>query len=107
MKARASLTVALALAGLGLVAEHERHRGLEDGAAFASPIALERAPMLIGKFMHELQQWELKTAAVMCGQEGRNAARASCTQRRHKNTRRRSSDRQRTGLAATGRLRTG
>mgnify|MGYP007045456464 CR=1 FL=1 len=26
--------------------------------------------------------------AVMCGQEGRNAARASCTQRRHKNTRR-------------------
>ena len=31
------------------------------------------------------------------GQEGRNAARASCTQRRHKKSRRRSSDRLRTG----------
>ena len=54
-----------------------------------------------------IEQRRPQEPAVMCGQEGRNAARASCTQRRHKNTRRRSSDRQRTGLAATGRLRTG
>ena len=54
-----------------------------------------------------IEQRRPQEPAVMCGQEGRNAARASCTQRRHKKSRRRSSDRQRTGLAATGRLRTG
>ena len=54
-----------------------------------------------------IEQRRPQEPAVMCGQEGRNAARASCTQRRHKKSRRRSSDRQRTGLAGTGRLRTG
>ena len=54
-----------------------------------------------------IEQRRPQEPAVMCGQEGRNAARASYTQRRHKKSRRRSSDRQRTGLAATGRLRTG
>ena len=44
-----------------------------------------------------VEQRRPQEPAVMCGQEGRNAARVSCTQRRHKDTRRRSSDRLRTG----------
>ena len=34
----------------------------------ASASALEHAPIVIGKFMGELQQWDLKPVAVMCGQ---------------------------------------
>ena len=34
----------------------------------ASPAALEHAPIVIGKFISELQQWDLRTVAVMCGQ---------------------------------------
>ena len=34
----------------------------------ASPKALKNAPIIIGKFLSELQQWGLTTVAVMCGQ---------------------------------------
>ena len=49
-----------------------------------------------------MEQRRPQEPAVMCGQEGRNAARASYTQRRHKKSRRRSSDRQRTGRRRAG-----
>ena len=34
----------------------------------ASAQALEYAPIVIGKYIHELASWELQTVAVMCGQ---------------------------------------
>jgi hypothetical protein len=34
----------------------------------ASDAALKHAPIVIGKFIAELAQWELETVALMCGQ---------------------------------------